>query len=68
VFEPIRDSFAPWSGIGFSYNIGQFIGAAMGGAMLGFIAGTVRDFAFRTAKKSKSRVPEYETPRDKTPL
>lgn len=36
-------SFADWRGIGIAHNVGHFLGAMTGGAIIGWIAGTIRD-------------------------
>jgi hypothetical protein len=44
-------TFAPWSGMGVGYNMGQFGGSMVGGAFIGLVAGSIRDyFARRTGR------------------
>jgi hypothetical protein len=39
--------FASWEGDGITYNLGKFGGSGLGGAIIGLIAGSVRDIYAR---------------------
>ncbi len=43
--------FAAWYGEGISYNLSMILGSILGGAIIGFIAGAIRDsFARRSGR------------------
>lgn len=50
-------TFAPWAGEGIIENLGHFAGSMLGGAVIGLIAGTIRDaVARRTGQANLPKV------------
>ncbi len=51
IFEWRGPQFYPWAGEGLAHNVGLFAGSMLGGALIGLVAGSLRDRSARRAQR-----------------